>query len=75
MKPITNNLRKSVQEFIKKNPVNYGLNWQSGQEIAIRLINFSITFSLFSDVLHGDKDFNEQFTFYLKEHSLRLNPL
>ncbi|MAT43225.1 MAG: hypothetical protein CL609_12870 [Anaerolineaceae bacterium] len=66
--------KKYVQDFMERNPVNSGLNWQSGQEIAIRLINLSISFSLFFKIIDSDLQFKEQLVFYLQEHAKRISP-
>ena len=66
--------KKYIQEFIIKNPVNQGLNWQSGQEISIRFINLSLALSLFCDAFHNDEAFKTQLTSYLKEHAFRIKP-
>jgi hypothetical protein len=59
---------------MEKNPVNSGLNWQSGQEIAIRFINLTISFSLFCKIIDHDLLFKEQLIFYLQEHAKRIIP-
>lgn len=57
--------RETTLEFITKNPVGQGLNWQSAQEVAIRFINLSIAYSLFAAALSTDKAFDSELRQYM----------
>ncbi len=44
-----------LTEFNRKNPVNLGENWESAQEVGLRLINIAFAASLFLQLPQGDK--------------------
>lgn len=44
-----------VTEFNRKNPVNLGENWESAQEVGLRLINIAFAASLFLQLPQGNK--------------------
>lgn len=45
---------EKLDEFNRKNPVNLGENWESAQEVGIRLINIAFAASLFLQLPKGD---------------------
>lgn len=43
-----------LEEFNRKNPVNLGENWESAQEVGLRLINIALASSIFLQLPQGD---------------------
>ena len=45
---------EKLNDFIQKNPVNQGENWESAQEVGIRLINIAFAAGIFLQMPKGD---------------------
>ncbi len=45
---------EKLDEFVQKNPVNQGENWESAQEVGIRLINIAFAAGIFLQMPQGD---------------------
>ena len=45
---------EKLEEFIQKNPVNLGENWESAQEVGIRLINIAFAAGIFLQLPKSD---------------------
>ncbi len=45
---------EKVDEFNRKNPVNQGENWESAQEVGLRLINIAFAAGIFLQMPQGD---------------------
>lgn len=46
-----------LEEFNQKNPVNLGENWESAQEVGLRLINITLAASVFLQMPKGDSTY------------------
>ena len=45
---------EKLDEFIQRNPVNLGENWESAQEVGLRLINIAFAAGIFMQLPKGD---------------------
>jgi len=66
--------KEKMEEFWGLNPVNMGLNWQSGQEVSIRMVNLAVAYSLFAAVIQVDQEFKKALVNSIYQHALRIRP-
>ncbi len=62
------------EEFQDANPVNLGPNWESGQEVALRLIALSWAARLFADSIHTTAGRSARLAAGLIDHARRIPP-
>jgi hypothetical protein len=63
-----------VDEFLKANPINYGPNWVSAQEVALRLINWIFAANAFSEASSTTADHINQICEAIWQHGNRILP-
>ena len=60
--------------FQRSNPINIGPNWESAQEVALRLIAFSFAAQVFADSDHSTADRQSQIAQSIADHAARIPP-
>jgi len=65
---------KYFEEFTLGNPLNKGPNWQSGQEVALRLIALVITLNLMRSSLNPRSDKVRSILVNISDHAERILP-
>ena len=65
---------KYLEEFSQKNPLNRGPNWQSGQEVALRLIALVIAVHLFKSANCSNDDKIMALLMLISDHAERILP-
>ena len=60
--------------FQRDNPVNCGPNWESAQEVALRLIAFTFAAQLFADSAHSTANRQSQISQAIADHAERIPP-
>ena len=63
-----------LEKFIHYNPLNFGPNWQSGQEVAIRLISIVISLNLFKPSFRSDSKKIRSVFELIADHAERILP-
>ena len=63
-----------LEEFTENNPVNIGPNWQSGQEVALRLISIVITLNLIKPSFRSDSKKIRRIIELVADHAERILP-
>jgi len=63
-----------LEEFNQSNPLNRGPNWQSGQEVALRLITQIIVLHLFKSSTSFDKERIKTILMGIADHAERILP-
>jgi len=61
--------RDLVQNWIKKNPFLYGVNWHCTMEVAIRAVNWIVAVNLFGDRCIRDENFYRSIVASLEQHA------
>jgi hypothetical protein len=62
------------ERFLQANPLNYGPNWESAQEVALRLIAFIFAAQIFADSAHSTDDKKSKIAASIASHSARIPP-
>jgi hypothetical protein len=65
---------KYYGEFTRNNPLNKGPNWQSGQEVALRLIALVITLNLLKPTFRSDSNKVQPVFELIADHAERILP-
>ena len=65
---------KYFEDFSRKNPVNKGPNWQSGQEVGLRLIALVIAFNLFRASFDSEDKKVRLLCMNIADHAERILP-
>jgi len=65
---------KYWEEFSQGNPVNCGPNWESGQEVALRLISYLFAAQVFQDSIHSTPDRKNGLLTTIADHAGRIPP-
>lgn len=65
---------KKFTEFNEKNPLNLGPNWESAQEVALRLIALTISFNLMQDAKSLTKERKMILLRSIADHAHRIPP-
>ena len=63
--------KNQVLDFVSANPIGYGVNWACTMEVAIRAVNFLLSYDIFREIDRDnilDEEFNEIFYKTIKEH-------
>lgn len=60
--------------FTQSNPVNCGPNWQSGQEVALRLIGYIYALQVFSASMHSSPERIDRLMQAIIDHASRIPP-
>jgi hypothetical protein len=60
--------------FQQANPVNLGSNWESGQEVALRLIAFAFAAQIFAPSKHSTADRQSALAQSIADHAARIPP-
>jgi len=63
-----------LEEFTENNPLNIGPNWQSGQEVALRLIALVISLNLIKPSLRSDSKRLRRINELIADHAERILP-
>jgi hypothetical protein len=63
-----------VQEFVELNPPNYGANWVSAQEVALRLIALTFAGSVFSQSPQSTRERKTLLAQTIAQHAARIPP-
>ncbi len=63
-----------TEGFLEKNPINMGIQWSSAQEVALRLISLSFSYSLFEGSVHTTPTRKTLFAQTIIEHASRIIP-
>ncbi|MBE9524911.1 MAG: alginate lyase family protein [Chloroflexi bacterium] len=61
-----------VETFWEANPVNFGPNWSSAQEVALRLMALTFAAQIFADSHHTTRDQIARLTQSIAEHAARI---
>ena len=62
------------ENFQRANPVNMGPNWESAQEVALRIIAFTFAAQIFSDSVHSTAKHQSQISQAIADHAARIPP-
>lgn len=62
------------EEFTESNPVNCGPNWESGQEVALRLIAYLYALQVFSGSIHSSDERKNRMLQAVVDHAVRIPP-
>jgi hypothetical protein len=65
---------RNFEIFQQANPVNMGPNWESAQEVALRLMAFSFAAQVFVDSVHSTADRQSQIAQSIADHATRIPP-
>ncbi len=68
----TDKFKSLVNDWIKSNPVGYGINWHTSMEVAIRAMNLIVGFLFFAGSNRIDGDFVMRFLCVLYEHGVHV---
>lgn len=71
-KKYTETFWKQTDDFMRANPVNTGIHWVSGQEIAIRMLSIMMSFNVFRQSEETKQDDISKLTQYLFQHANRI---
>ena len=63
-----------LEEFTRNNPLNKGPNWQSGQEVALRLIALVITLNLLNPSFRSNSQKTQAIFGLIADHAERILP-
>ena len=61
--------RDLVQDWIKKNPFLYGVNWHCTMEVSIRAVNWIVAMNLFGERFERDEEFYRSLVTSLQQHA------
>ncbi len=62
------------ERFQQANPANQGPNWESAQEVALRLIAFVFAAQVFMDSVHSTEDRKLKIAASIASHAIRIPP-
>jgi len=62
------------ERFQQANPVNQGPNWESAQEVALRLIAFVFAAQIFMDSVHSTENRKSKIAESIASHAIRIPP-